>query len=455
MEKKRNHAKPIAFAALAVMAVVVLALIFSGCATNIRQIDANGDYTIGGERVLVNVPTDGTSEYNVQINTSDADYSGETLVETVERIRPAVVDVYALAANGDKYAGSGVIVGGAYKTDNAVEMGATSTSADTMFDQYYIVTNHHVIDGCIKFTVDLLFIADDDTETHGTYTATLVGGSPARDIAVLRIERKADERIVLANVLADSSKVKVGTEVLAIGNPLGILGGTVTRGIVSATAREVNVGSIGSMTLMQTDTAINGGNSGGGLFDTSGRLIGIVNSGYETDSSGASVEGLNFAIPANDAMYAAKSLIETYTYANGVVTQYGYVSGDTNFGLTCKDATFSSDKTGVTVNVTYAQSVDAASPIYGKVYSQTDYYAGKCTYIHAITAVTYHGETTEVTSGTELLAALKKVKIETNGDNEVTFTVKKITTGMFGSMTLDNDNSSAVTVTATQYIYTI
>ena len=451
MEKKKHVGKLLAIAALAVIAVVAISLIFAGCATNIRTIDKNGDYYVGTEKIVVNVPTEGNSTaYNVEINTSDADYSGETLVETVERIRPAVVDVYASKINGTSYAGSGVIIGAADTDVPAVTVGASTVTAETAYDQYYIITNHHVIDNCTKFSVDLLFIADDDTETHDSYTATLIGGSPGRDIAVLRIDRKNNEKIVLADIVSDSDKVKVGTEVLAIGNPLGILGGTVSKGIVSATAREVNVGDIGTMTLMQTDTAINGGNSGGGLFDTGGRLVGIVNSGYETDSSGSSVEGLNFAIPANDALFAAKSLMETHSETDGTVTQYGYVAGDMEFGLTCNDTTFSNSTTSV--NVTYAVSVASDSPLYGKIYSQSDWSYGRTGYYHAITAITVGGEKTEITKSSELTAKLDTAKI---GD-AVTFTVRQISSNgrPFGGVTLGTETED-ITVTAVQYVYTI
>ena len=244
-------------------------------------------------------------------------------VDVLARIRTTVVDVMSYTETGQS-AGSGVIIGA------------------TEENEYFIVTNHHVIDGGKTFTADVLFLGDEEYTT--TYDATLIGSSLKRDIAVLSIRPPAGTKLTAATFIADSDSVKVGTEVFAIGNPLGILGGTVTHGIVSATKRAVNVGEIGTMTLMQTDASINGGNSGGGLFDTKGNLVGIINSGYES-YNGQNVEGLNFAIPANDAQYAAKALIETHEEQDGTVTQYGYVAGDAKLDLTFSAATLYTDDT--------------------------------------------------------------------------------------------------------------
>ena len=116
-------------------------------------------------------------------------------------------------------------------------------------------------------------------------------------------------------MFADSSKLVVGQDVIAIGNPLGSLGGTVTTGIISALDREIDVGGT-MMNLLQTNAAVNPGNSGGGLFNMSGELVGIVNA----KSSGENVEGLGFAIPSNDASKVAEELM-----TNGYVTGKAYI----------------------------------------------------------------------------------------------------------------------------------
>ena len=146
----------------------------------------------------------------------------------------------------------------------------------------YIATCYHVIDGASSVTVTL----PDGT----AYPAKVYGYDADNDVAVVKI----DAHDLPVAVLADSSKLKVGENVFAIGNPLGSLGGTVTDGIVSALDREVEVEGQ-EMTLLQTSAAVNHGNSGGGLFNAKGELIGIVNA----KSAGEDVEGLGFAIPSN------------------------------------------------------------------------------------------------------------------------------------------------------------
>lgn len=321
---------------VAVIAAVVLAALvfaFAGCSssTSILQVTENGTYSTDGyDSVSVEVPS---ASYDVTISESESDYSGETLVDTIARVRPTVVDVDAVLsynlgtgeATAGTSAGSGVIIGGE-------TAGVVGTDSNTAYDRYYIVTNHHVINDSgyyhASYSVDVLTIDDDGNESTTVYEAKLIGSSPSRDIAVLVIDPPDGTQLSVATFVADSDTVRVGTEVFAIGNPLGILGGTVTKGIVSATKREVTVDEIGTMTLMQTDTAINSGNSGGGLFDTNGNLVGIINSGYDSYNN-QSVEGLNFAIPGNDAKDTAKQLIETHDEDDeGNVIKYGSVTGD-------------------------------------------------------------------------------------------------------------------------------
>lgn len=162
----------------------------------------------------------------------------------------------------------------------------------------YILTCNHVIDGASKITVTL----KDGTELE----AKLVGGDAQNDIAVLKVNAKN----LTAATYGDSSSLSVGDMVVAIGNPLGQLGGSASSGIISALDRTITVEGR-EMTLLQTDTSINPGNSGGGLFDQYGNLIGIV----VAKSSGSDVEGLGFAIPIAKAAEIAKDLIE-----NGHVT---------------------------------------------------------------------------------------------------------------------------------------
>lgn len=170
----------------------------------------------------------------------------------------------------------------------------------------HVITNNHVISGASKITVRL---------TNGNeYEAKLIGTDASSDIAILKIA--PNEELTVAT-LGTSAKLSVAEEVIVIGNPLGELGGTVTNGIVSALAREINIDGE-KMTLIQTNAAVNPGNSGGGMFNLYGELVGIVNA----KSSGSDVEGLGFAIPIDTAYDIVLQLMD-----------YGYVRGRVDHGL--------------------------------------------------------------------------------------------------------------------------
>lgn len=173
----------------------------------------------------------------------------------------------------------------------------------------YIVTNNHVIDGASKITVK--------TSDKKNYTATLVGKDAKTDLAVIKITASNLQAVVYG----DSSKLVVGELAVAIGNPLGELGGTVTEGIISALNRDITIDGQ-TMNLLQTSAAINPGNSGGGLFNEYGELIGVVNA----KSSGSDIEGLGFAIPVNTVIEIVEDMIK-----------YGYVQGRVDTGLTLID----------------------------------------------------------------------------------------------------------------------
>ena len=173
----------------------------------------------------------------------------------------------------------------------------------------FIVTNNHVISGAESITVRL----PDGPE----YTARLIGTDVRTDIALIKIDATG----LTPAVFGDSSALVVGESVLAVGNPLGELGGTVTGGMISALDRDIAIdGEI--MTLLQTDAAVNPGNSGGGLFNMRGELIGVVNA----KSGGLNVEGLGFAIPSN----TAKAVVDD-------ISAYGYVRGRVDTGLELVD----------------------------------------------------------------------------------------------------------------------
>ena len=190
---------------------------------------------------------------------------------------------------------------------NQVESGAGS--GVIISSDGYILTCAHVVSGASQITVT---IGDTD------YTATVVGEDDTSDVAVLKIDATG----LTPATVGDSDSLSVGDSVLAVGNPLGELGGTVTSGIVSALNRSVTIqgtSSTNTMSLIQMDASVSPGNSGGGLFNMNGELIGLVNA----KSSSSDAEGLGFAIPINDAIQVAQDLLEN-----------GYVSGRPYMGIT-------------------------------------------------------------------------------------------------------------------------
>ena len=173
----------------------------------------------------------------------------------------------------------------------------------------YILTCAHVVDGASTITVTI-----DDKD----YTATLVGEDTTSDVAVIKIDATG----LTPATVGDSDSLKVGQSVMAVGNPLGELGGTVTGGMISALNRSVTIqgtSSTNTMSLIQMDASVSPGNSGGGLFNMNGELVGIVNA----KSSSSDAEGLGFAIPINDAIEVAQQLLEN-----------GYVTGRPYLGIT-------------------------------------------------------------------------------------------------------------------------
>ena len=178
---------------------------------------------------------------------------------------------------------------------------ATAGSGFILSADGYILTNYHVVEDSNSITVSLY----DGTE----YDATLVGCDESNDIAVLKIDAEGLTPVVLG----DSDNLNVGDQVVAIGNPLGELTFSLTTGVVSALNREVTLSSNVTMNLIQTDCAINSGNSGGALFNLYGEVIGITNAKYSSSSSSseASIDNIGFAIPLNHVKNIVKSIIET------------------------------------------------------------------------------------------------------------------------------------------------
>ncbi len=193
--------------------------------------------------------------------------------------------------------------------------GQTSTTASTgtgfiVNENGYILTNCHVVEGGNDFKVTL----------YGgqVYDAVVIGSDAENDVAVLKIDANGLHTVVLG----DSEENVVGEDVAVIGNPLGELTYTLTRGIVSALDREINTGD-GAIRMFQIDAAVNSGNSGGPAFNACGQVIGIVTAKY----SSGTVEGIGFCIPIRDAVNTANDLI-----------RYGFVRGRATLGISYTDA---------------------------------------------------------------------------------------------------------------------
>ena len=178
--------------------------------------------------------------------------------------------------------------------------GAAAGSGFIFSDDGYILTNYHVVEGATSITVSTY----DGTK----YDAKLIGYDESNDVAVLKIDATG----LTPAVIGDSDKLNVGDSVVAIGNPLGELTFSETSGIVSALNREVTMSNNTTMDLIQTDCAINSGNSGGALFNMYGEVVGITNAKYSSSSSSssASIDNIGFAIPINQVYGIVTSIIE-------------------------------------------------------------------------------------------------------------------------------------------------
>lgn len=244
------------------------------------------DNEITGENTIAKAPTGA----DVTLDFTAAPESGElTLQQVYAKCSASVVAITATVDESGYNWGSGIVL-----------------TADG-----YIITNYHVLDGTSAVTVTL----QDDTECD----AKLVGFDAISDIAVLKIEADG----LTPAEFGDSGNLQVGDRVVAIGNPLGEeLRGTMTDGIISAISRDISYNNH-TMTLLQTNAAINEGNSGGPLINMYGQVVGITNMKMMTSSSYSSVEGIGFAIPSATMQNVVDQLIST-----------GKVTGRPTIGIT-------------------------------------------------------------------------------------------------------------------------
>lgn len=253
-----------------------------------------------------------------------------SVADIVKKVTPSVVGVQSTfsssnGSNNNPMNGYGGFFGYGSQGNNGSQGMTGVGTGIIMSKDGYIVTNAHVIydDEYGYGEASSVQIQMSDEET--TYDARIVAYDKEADIAVLKID--ADN--LTPAEFGDSSSCEVGEMVVAIGNPLGLqFQNTVTCGIISALDRKVTIND-NTMTLIQTDTAINNGNSGGPLINSSGQVIGINSAKMSSTYSGeATVEGIGFAIPMSEA----KSIVDD-------LINYGYVTGRPQLGISCQDVT--------------------------------------------------------------------------------------------------------------------
>ena len=292
-KKKKFNGKRVARSAVAL--VLAAAMGFAGGFVG-AKFGGSGKVVI--QQVAPSSTADSASGSDSSITAASSSGSSLTTEQVADLVSPSVVVITTEQVVYSQWSWYG---------QNQVESGAGS--GVIISSDGYILTCAHVVDGASTITVT---IGDKD------YTATLVGEDTTSDIAVIKIDADGLTPATVGN----SDSLKVGQRVMAVGNPLGELGGTVTGGMISALNRSVTIqgsSSVNTMSLIQMDASVSPGNSGGGLFNMNGELVGIVNA----KSSSSDAEGLGFAIPINDAIKVAQELLEN-----------GYVTGRPYLGIT-------------------------------------------------------------------------------------------------------------------------
>ena len=292
-KKKKFNGKRVARSAVAL--VLAAAMGFAGGFMG-AKFGGSGKVVI--QQVAPSSTADSASGSDSSITAASSSGSSLTTEQVADLVSPSVVVITTEQVVYSQWSWYG---------QNQVESGAGS--GVIISSDGYILTCAHVVDGASTITVT---IGDKD------YTATLVGEDTTSDIAVIKIDADGLTPATVGN----SDSLKVGQSVMAVGNPLGELGGTVTGGMISALNRSVTIqgsSSVNTMSLIQMDASVSPGNSGGGLFNMNGELVGIVNA----KSSSSDAEGLGFAIPINDAIKVAQELLEN-----------GYVTGRPYLGIT-------------------------------------------------------------------------------------------------------------------------
>ena len=280
----------------AMVALTILNLALFGGAYILGRSNGMSRSSVASKHELINTLSNGNTESHTAETAKTSDEL--TTTEIAKQVGPAVVGITSTIQ------GQMSIFGGISESNS--QGSGIILSADG-----YIVTNNHVVSGASSVTVML--------NTGQEYDAQIIGTDEQTDLAVIKIEPQ--EELTVAKI-GDSTALEVGERVVAIGNPMGLeFFGSVTQGIVSAVNRTISINNR-TMNLIQTDAAINSGNSGGALINSYGEVIGINSVKVSSDG----VEGMGFAIPISEANPIIADLLE-----------YGYVKGRPVIGISTRD----------------------------------------------------------------------------------------------------------------------
>ena len=300
-----------------VVAIALICAVVASTLTSLFFMGANlwlsaGDTPQDGETVQIPDST-GKDSVTTIINETDS------VVQAVaQKASPSIVGIRVTTSQNHFF----------YGTQESQSEG----SGIVYSDQGHIITNYHVVEGAVSGrNANIEVFLNDGSEQ--TYSAQLIGYEIASDLAVLKISAKSLSVIEVGS----SADLKLGQTAIAIGNPGGIsYMGSVSAGIISGLNRTVSIDNIGDMTLIQTDAAVNPGNSGGALLDDTGKLIGVVSSKLVAEE----YEGIGFAIPVDTAVEVVEKIINNQgsskpyagltistTYDSATLNKLGYPSG--------------------------------------------------------------------------------------------------------------------------------
>ena len=400
----------------AVILAVVLDVTLCACVTddNLDEINSEtGKVSSGGNSITGEIVY---NQYTVNTSTGAPAENATSYTEVIEAVQTSVVliSISTDLNTAPSAAGAGVFYGSIVGEDASM-----------------IITCCHVV--------------EDDSSNDVILDATVIGMDDDQDIAVLKVDGTGYNYATCRDISA--SPYLLGEDATAIGNPLGA-GITVTKGIISGIERSVKLDGV-TMTLLQTDAAINGGNSGGALFDANGYLIGIVNA----KTTGSAIDGVGYAIPISTAKYVADSIIATA--GNPEYNGLGYIEGKIRLGVSIAQLN------KATVESDFPQIGDLApndSEYYYYVSEVTAYGSiarsdteGVIAAGTLITGVTVEGQERRFTDSYTIETMLAEAEI---GD-VVTFHIITVTvssTGIFGPTTYTY-TESAVDITMYQYVY--